>query len=148
MTAIRARRSDPRTFARRLQGVTLSAVAVCGLALAGCGSSKPSYCSAVSELETSVKALPSTDILSGGTSALQSALGKVKTNAENVVSAAKSDFPTETKALSSSVDALESSAKQLGSSPSAGAAGAVATDAAGVVTAAKNLANATGSKCD
>jgi hypothetical protein len=119
-----------------------------GAALGACGgSSKPSYCSAVSNLEASVKALPSTNVVKNGTDALKSALTKVENDAQAVVSSAKNDFPNETAALKSSVDALSSTAKQLTSSPSAATIVQVPAQVAAVANAAKSLSSATSSKC-
>jgi len=119
-----------------------------GAVLGACGgSSKPSYCSAVSSLEASVKALPSTNVVKNGTDALKSALTKVESDAQAVVSSAKNDFPNETAALKSSVDALSSTAKQLTSSPSAATIVQVPAQVAAVANAAKSLSSATSSKC-
>jgi len=119
-----------------------------GAVLGACGgSSKPSYCSAVSSLEASVKALPSTNVVKNGTDALKSALTKVESDAQAVVSSAKNDFPNETAALKSSVDALSSTVKQLTSSPSAAAIVQVPGQVAAVANAAKGLSSATSSKC-
>jgi hypothetical protein len=126
----------------------LVAVSIAAAVLAGCGgSSKPSYCSAVTELENSIKALPTTDVIKNGTSGLQSALTKVENNAKSVVDAAKSDFPNETNAVKSSVDSLSSSIKQLGSSATPAAIAQVGVQASAVVTAVKDLVSATSSKC-
>ena len=81
--------------------------------------------------------------LKGGVSAISSQVQTIKTNADNVVSSAKSDFPTQTSAISSSVSSLQSAAKALPSSPSAAnilALGAVAN-------AVKGFTDATSSKC-
>ena len=81
---------------------------------AGCGgSSKPSYCSKTADLKQSVQDLGSVNIIQGGTSALTTALSTVETNAQAVVSSAKSDFPDETAAINSSISALKQSAQQL-----------------------------------
>ena len=94
----------------RGRAVSTAVTLAIGAALvAGCGgSSKPSYCGAVSNLENSIKALPSTNVIQSGVSGLESALSTVQTDANKVVSSAKSDFPTETGAVKSSVDALSS----------------------------------------
>ena len=80
-------------------------VAVALVALAGCGSSKPAYCSDRTNLENSVKNLPSVTS-SSGISGLQSQLKTIKSDATSLVNAAKSDFPSETSAVKSSVDTL------------------------------------------
>ena len=71
----------------------------------------------------------------------------MQSDAQAVVNSAKSDFPNETSALETSVNALTASAKQLTSTPSAAAIAQVVSNVSGVATAAKNLADATSSKC-
>jgi hypothetical protein len=116
-------------------------------AVAGCGSSKPAYCTNVANLKSSVKALPSTNVVQNGVSSLESAVTKVQTNAQAVVSSAKSDFPNETTALKNSVDTLSTTVKQAVSSPSASTLAQIPAQVSAVVTAAKNLENSTSSKC-
>jgi hypothetical protein len=123
-------------------------VLAAGTALGACGgSSKPSYCSSLSSLEASIKALPSTDVVAGGSNALKSALSKVQSDANAVVSSAKNDFPNETSALKSSVDALASTAKQLASAPSAALLAQVPAQVTAVSNAVKGFSSATSSKC-
>ena len=81
-------------------------VSLAVIAVAGCGSSKPSYCSDRTNLQNSVKGLTSLS-LSSGVSGLESQLKKIQTDATTVVSSAKSDFPSQTSAIKSSVDALK-----------------------------------------
>jgi hypothetical protein len=119
-------------------------VVVALVVLTGCG--KPAYCSDVSDLQNSVKDLP-TAMSSGGVSALQSQIATIKSGAASVVDSAKSDFPSETSAMKSSVDSLSSAAEALPSSPSATQVAAIGADAAGVVTSVKSFADATNSKC-
>jgi hypothetical protein len=122
------------------------ALALTGI-VAGCGSSKPAYCTNVDNLKSSVKALPSTNVVQNGVSSLESAVTKVKTNAEAVVSSAKSDFPNETTALKNSVDTLSTTVKHAVSSPSVSTLSQIPTQVSAVVTAAKNLESSTSSKC-
>src|SRR5436190_9383935 len=133
---------SPRGLIRRGGSTALLAVGVVAALLSGCGgSSKPSYCSSLTNLETSIKALPSTDVVKNGTSGLKSAVDKVQTDAQAVASGAKSDFPDETTALTDSVDALENTVKQVSSSPSAATVTQVATQTAAVVRAGKGFQN-------
>lgn len=127
----------------------LAALAVVGvtLALAACGSSKPSYCSNVSDLQSSVKDLGNVDVSSGAVSALQSQLKKVESSANDVVSSAKTDFPSQTSAISSSLKALDTAVSQAGSSPSAATIAAIGVDVKNVVTAVQGFTSATNSKC-
>lgn len=132
-----------RSVARRLGGC-LAVAAV--LAVAGCGSSKPAYCTDRTNLENSVKGLTSLNV-SSGISGLESQLQKIQSSANSAVNSAKSDFPTETTALKSSVTSLENAVKGVTSSPTAGQITSIATAASGLVTAVNNFVNATKSKC-
>jgi hypothetical protein len=126
---------------------SLAAVAI-AVALAGCGgSSKPSYCSQTANLKKSVQDLGSVNIIQGGTSALTSALSTIESNAQAVVSSAKSDFPSQTAAINSSVKALKQSAQQLSSSPKPAVIAQVPGQISAVVTSVQNFSSATSSKC-
>jgi hypothetical protein len=132
---------------RAVTGLPVGVIATVALiALAGCGSSKPAYCSDRTKLEDSVKNLPSS-VSSSGISALPSEITTIKNDATSLVSAAKSDFPTETSAVKSSVDALQTAVKALPSSPSAAQIAALAANAASVVSAVNSFTDATKSKC-
>lgn len=130
-----------RAVKRRLTG-PLAALALV-VALGACGSSKPSYCSKVSDLKKSVQDLGNAK----NVSELKTGLQKVGNQADAAVSAAKSDFPDQTAGVSSSVKTLESTVQGLSSSPSASELTTVAKQGAAAVNAFKNLANATKSKC-
>src|SRR5215475_5855905 len=98
--------------------VALVAVAACGSSSADTSSSRPAYCSDRTNLQKSVKGL--TGLNPGaGVSGLEAQVNKVKTSANNLANAAKSDFPSQSNALNSSITALENSARSLASSPSA-----------------------------
>ncbi len=120
--------------------------AVALIALAGCGSSKPSYCSDRTNLENSIKNLPSVTS-SSGISGLKTQITTIQSDATSLVSAAKSDFPTQTSAVKSSVDALQSALKALPSSPSATQIAALAADASSVVSSVKSFVDTSKSKC-
>lgn len=123
-------------------------LALCTVTVAACGgSSKPSYCSSVSSLESSIKAVPSTNIVQTGLSGLESAVAKVQSDAQTAINDAKSDFPTETSALKSSVDTLSATVKQAASSPSPATLVQLPAQISAVVTAANNFQSATKSKC-
>ncbi len=117
------------------------------LGLAGCGgSSKPSYCSDRSKLESSVKDLANVS-LSGGVSGVESQLKTIESDANALVDSARSDFPSQTSAIESSVNALASGVKALPSSPSATQVAVIAADATGVVSSVKSFSEATKSEC-
>ena len=118
------------------------AAAAAVIALAGCSSSKPAYCTDRTNLQNSVKGLTS-----AGISGLKTQLTQIQSDASTVVSSAKSDFPSETSAITSSVDALKSSLAALPSSPSAAQVVIIGRDAASVVSSVKNFVDASNSKC-
>jgi hypothetical protein len=127
--------------------VGLACIGVIGLiALSGCGSSKPAYCSNLTTLQSSIKGLTG-EVKSGGVSALETQLKKIESDATTLVNSAKSDFPNETSAITSSIDTLAGSVKALGSSPSAKDVLGLAPQAAGVVSSVKGFSDATNSKC-
>ena len=134
---------------RVLVSVSLLTFTVVALVAAtGCGSdSKPAYCSDRSNLEQAVKDLPSS-VTSSGASGLKAQVTQIQSDANAVVDGAKSDFPSETSALKSSVDALNTAVQGLPSSPSASDLAPVAVDAKAVVTAVNGFTSATKSKCD
>lgn len=139
-----------RQRARHLSGWArglLAVAVVAGLvALSGCGSSKPAYCSDRTSLQNSVKGLTSLNV-SSGISGLKSQLQKIESAAAAVASSAKSDFPSQTSAVTSSVNALKSAVQGLPPSPSGAQVAAVARDASAVVSAVKSFSDATQSKC-
>ncbi len=97
------------------------------IALAGCGSSsKPAYCSDRTDLENSVKSLPSVTS-SSGVSGLKSQINTIVSDANSVVSSAKGDFPSQTSAVKTLVDALQTALKALPASPSASQIAAIET---------------------
>lgn len=125
---------------------TPAVAAIVAVALAGCGSSKPAYCTDRSNLQNSIKGLTSLN-LSSGLSGLQSQIGKIQSDAATLVNAAKSDFSSETSAVKSSVDALTAAVKALPSSPSAQQIATIVAGAATVVSSVKSFTDATSSKC-
>jgi hypothetical protein len=129
---------------RAWASVPLTIIAI--IALAGCGSSKPSYCSTRTNLENTVKSLPSS-VSSSGISSLKTQVKTIENQATTLVNQAKSDFPTQTSAVKSSVDTLATAVKALPSSPSASQIAAVGLDASNVVSSVKSFSDASKSKC-
>lgn len=141
------RRRHPATLA-------LIALLIGGAALAGCGSSsnsassKPGYCSAVADLESSIKTLPSADeVKKNGVSALKSAFTQVQQDAATVVDEAKTAFSTQTTALKDSVETLSTTVPQIASSPTPEAIAQLPAQISAVATSADNLQSAVSSKC-
>lgn len=132
-----------RAWARATVALTAAVIVVA----AGCGgASKPAYCTDRSNLESSIKDLPSATS-SGGVSALQDQLTTIQSDASSLASSAKSDFPDQTAAVKTSVDTLSSAVKAAPSNPSTSQIAAIAADAASVVSAVKSFSSATKSKC-
>ena len=136
---------------KKASDITVPFIAIALVALAGCGgSSKPSYCSDRSNLQNSVKDLPSaasSAASSRDVSVLQSQVAKVQADATSLVNSAKGDFPTETSAVKSSVGTLQGAVKALPASPSATDIAPIAADAASVVTSVQTFTSASKSKC-
>jgi hypothetical protein len=126
-------------------GVAL--LSVVALVTAGCGSSKPEFCSKTDDLQASLDTLKS-DVTSANFSAIKTDAQTVKADADAVASSAKSDFPSETSAVESSISSLSAAVQSLPSSPSASDLARVASDANSVVTALNGFKSATSSKCD
>jgi hypothetical protein len=131
------------TWARVLLALVVATGVV---ALAGCSSSKPAYCADRTSLETSIKGLTSLNV-SSGVSGLKSQVAVIQSDATALVGSAKSDFPSQTSAITSSVDAPKNSVAGLSSSPSAAQIATVTKDAASVVSSVKNFTDATSSQC-
>ena len=118
------------------------AAAVAVVTLGGCSSSKPAYCTDRTTLQNSVKGLTS-----DGVSGLKSHIQQIQSDATTVVNSAKSDFPTETSAITSSVSALKTSVAALSATPTAAQIATVTRDAASVVSSVKSFTDASNSKC-
>ncbi len=132
-----------RLTMRQLTACVLGAAVI---ALAGCGSSKPGYCSKRTNLENSVKGLTSLNP-SAGVSGLQTQLQKIQSDASALVNSAKGDFPSETSAIQSSVDQFTSAVKGLSSSQTPAQIGKVASAASNVVSSVNSFLSASSSKC-
>jgi hypothetical protein len=135
----------------RSGGLVLAAVlALAGLA-AGCSSSstssKPAYCTAASQLKTSVHNLGNVTINVHDLSSVQTAVGKVQANAKTFASEAKSAYPSQTTALKTSVSSLQTAVKSAMSQPSVTTVAAVVSSATQVKTAASSLQTAVKGKC-
>ena len=135
----------------RLHAALILAMAVAAAALvaAGCGgSSKPDYCSKVSDLQQSVNDLKGVQLQSGALSTIQTDVQKVQSNATAVVSSAKQDFPTQTSALQSSVSTLSATINALPPAPTPQQLAPLVPQIRSVGTASQDLSNATNSACD
>jgi hypothetical protein len=128
--------------ARRAPVLVAVALASGVLAIAGCGSSKPAYCSAQSTLKKDVQGLTSVS----NVDELKSATQKIQSDLNTIVNSAKGDFANETAAVKSSVSALTATLQQAASDPQA-AAKKLPAEVQAAGAALGNFATATKSKC-
>ena len=77
-------------------------------------SSKDAVCTAADNLKQSMKALTDPSLLTGGKSGIESAVSKVKSDFSAFESAAKGSYQTQTDAMKSSLDQLETAVGDLG----------------------------------
>jgi hypothetical protein len=120
---------------------------VTAAALAGCGSSsKPAYCTDVTNFKNSVDQLKN-DLKTP--TALPAQIAKVSSTGQTALSAVKTNFAPETSAVKTSLAALENSAKQLTSSSTRlAAATAIPAQTQALVASVQSLADAAKSgKC-
>ena len=118
------------------------------LLVSGCGgSSKPAYCSDKSDFNSAVNDLKNVKITDP--SSVQSAIQKVESTGKTLVSSAKSDFPTESSAISSSLSSLETTLKQLpNSSTTTAALKQLPAEIIATKSALDSFSSASKSKCD
>jgi hypothetical protein len=124
-----------------------AAVLVASGLAAGCGSSKPAYCTAADQLKTSVSNLGNVDVAKNGLSSLQTALSSVQTSAQTFATDAKSEFAPQTTALRNSLSALDTAIKSAKAQPSATALAAVVSSVTQVKNSASALQSAASGKC-
>ncbi len=139
-------RATYRPGTRRWLLIAAAVLVLSGLA-AGCSSSKPAYCTAASQLKTSVHNLGNVNVAQNGLSSLQTALGKVQTSAKTFATDAKSAYPSQTTALKNSLSSLENAIKSAKGQPPLTAAAAVVPALTQVKTSASNLQSAVKGKC-
>ncbi len=126
----------------------MAALVAVPLLASGCGgSSKPEYCSKVTELEGSVEELKNVQLESGALPSLQADLKLVQSNAEGVVNSAKQEFPTETTAVKSSTSTLAAALQALAPAPTPAELLSLAPKVTAVVSAVEGLSSATESAC-
>jgi hypothetical protein len=136
----------PLPHAPRIGVVAFLVAAAAVAVLSGCGSSKPDYCADRTNLQNSVKALTQLN-LSSGVSSLKSHVTQIQQDATTLVNSAKNDFPSQTSAITSSVNALKNSITGLGSNPSAAQVATITKDGRSVVTSVNSFMDASNSAC-
>ncbi len=126
------------------------AVAATCVVLGACGGDdKPAYCSSVNNFKDSVSGLTDLQIGQNAVSDLTAQVDKIKSSGTQLVADAKSDFPSETTALSGSITALTATAQQLGDSQTQKAALlALPGEIQAVKSSYDALSSAVKSKCD
>ena len=125
----------------------LAAVLVLSGLAAGCSSSKPAYCTAATNLKTSVSNLGNVDVAKNGLSSQQTALTSVQADAKTFASDAKSAYPSQTTALRDSLSGLQAAINSALGQPSLTTVAAVVSSISQVKTSAGNLQNAASGKC-
>ena len=133
----------------RITLIVPAALAAVVLVAAGCGSSsKPAYCSDVSNIATYVDNLKNVQLQSGAVSTLKTDVQKVQSNANAVVGSAKQELPEPDQRAA--VIRLEPLHLDPGAAPALTAQQLVpiAAEVASTVSAADSLKSATSSACD
>jgi hypothetical protein len=140
----RAERAGPRRWG--LVPAAVLILALSGLA-AGCGSSKPAYCTDADQLKTSVQDLGNVNINVHDLSSVNTAVSKVQADAATFASDAKSAYPSQTTALKDSLSSLETAVKSAMSQPSVTTVAAVVSSVTQVKTAADSVQSAVKGTC-
>ncbi len=96
----------------------LAAGLIAAALLAGCGSSsKPAYCTQVTNFENSVTTLEQVDVSPSNLNTIATDVEKVGTSAKELESAVKTEFAPQISSVKSSVAALEASMKDSAALP-------------------------------
>ncbi len=136
-----------RPGTRRWLLLPAAVLVLSGLA-AGCsGSSKPAYCTAASQLKTSVHDLGNITVNIHDLSSVSTAVSKVSSDAKTFASEAKSAYPSQTTALKNSLSGLQAAIKSAKGQPSLTTVAAVVSSITQVKTSAGNLQSAAAGKC-
>ena len=131
----------------RRWGLVAAAVLVLATLATGCSSSKPAYCTAASQLKTSVHDLGNITVNIHDLSSVSTAVSKVSSDAKTFASEAKSAYPSQTTALKNSLSGLQTAITSARAQPSLTTVAAVVSSITQVKTSAGNLQNAAAGKC-
>jgi hypothetical protein len=137
-----AHRPGPHRWA-----LVLAAALVLATVAAGCSSSKPAYCTAASQLKTSVQDLGNININVHDLSSVNTAVSNVQADAKKLASDVKSAYPSQTTALKTSLSSLQAAVKSAMAQPSLTTVAAVVSSVTQVKTAAGNMQTAVKGKC-
>ena len=110
-------------------------------------SSKNAVCSAADDLKQSMAALADPSLLTGGKSGIESAVNKVKSDVTALESAAKGSYTTETSAVKSSLDQLETAVGKLGNGNAVQTLSEVKTAITSLGSSISSLESALKTKC-
>jgi Flp pilus assembly protein TadG len=113
----------------------------------GCSSSKPAYCTAASQLKTSVQDLGNVTVNVNDLSSVKTAVSKIQANAQTFASEAKSAYPSQITALRTALTGLQAAVKSALGAPSLTTVAAIVPAVTQVKTSASNLQNAASGKC-
>jgi len=127
-------RWSARAFALLLAllGVTAAACGSSSSTSSGTTSTTASVCNQAQALKTSVQDLKNVDVVKNGTSALSTAAGAVKSDADALAKSAKSEMQPDVQALQQSLQQLDAAVKDFSSggiTPVLNSATAVSTTA-------------------
>lgn len=132
-------------LARMISIVAAIAVAIAiSVSVSACGSSKPKFCADVTDLQKSVGAID----LSGGLSSVKTQLQGIKSETNQLIASARSDFPQQTSDIRTALNRLTTSGQAAVASPSASNLAAVAADGKALVDAIDTFSSDTKSKCN
>jgi hypothetical protein len=124
-------------------------LAVPALLLSGCGSSKPTYCTKVSELKSAVSALSHLNLSKEGISGAEAAVHKLHSSATGLVEAAKSEFPQQSEAVATAAKELASSVKAASNPQTrSSAASQIPAELVALGSGVNEFLSATKSKCE
>ena len=91
-----------------------AALALAATALfAGCGSSKPAYCTQVTNFKNSVNTLEQVEVSPSNLSTIGTDVQKVGTSSKELVSAVKTEFAPQINSMKGSVAAVEATVREL-----------------------------------
>jgi hypothetical protein len=138
----------------RVQPIALAVTSLAAVAIiAGCGgSSKPAYCTQVTNFKNSVKALEQVEVSPSNVNKIVADVQKVGTSAKELASAVGTEFQPQISSMKSSVAALEATVKEVAGSPSsttvAHAASVVPAQVEALKHSTAEIQEVTKSKCE
>lgn len=144
MDATAGRAAPKRPYMAALVAILV----VPALLVCSCGGSKPAFCQKSTELKDAVNGLTHINLAKEGLSGAETAVRRVQSSAKGLVEAAKSEFPKETEAISSSADAFAESVKAASNPKSSSTAVAqIPAELVALGTAVSDFVSASESKC-